>query len=228
MLVREGRLGAGLGARPWPCAGLLCRALAEERSLRDAEVLELGCGVGVCGISAAVLGARRVVLTDCVPDVLDLAAANIGLNASRVLPGTCHVRWFDWTSDSANFGEGLRKVPERCVELGRDEVFPLVIGSDILYVRCVPVALSLCTPAVSRYSDEAPQLVSAVLARRLSPGGRAVLACPVRERSILRAFLDCAAHRGLLVHCSEMASEESVCGEHDGGVSLLVVTKGLD
>jgi predicted RNA methylase len=34
-------------------------------SLRGATVLELGAGMGLCGLLAAQLGAREVVITDC-------------------------------------------------------------------------------------------------------------------------------------------------------------------
>ena len=66
----------------WECALRLCRALeARCGVIRGTAVLELGCGVGVPGLVAARLGARKVVLTDtAAPGALDAAAAAIASN----------------------------------------------------------------------------------------------------------------------------------------------------
>lgn len=78
IVVRECEyVDGGTGWRAWPCALLLACWLAKhahELELDDAAVLELGCGLGLPGLTAAALGARRVVLTDCLPRLLRTVA----------------------------------------------------------------------------------------------------------------------------------------------------------
>lgn len=56
----------GTSSVAWPTAPRLARYLCEHPHLvRDRSVLELGSGLGLVGATAAALGARLVVLTDC-------------------------------------------------------------------------------------------------------------------------------------------------------------------
>src|SRR5881275_1918486 len=59
-------------AELWPSGVVLARAIA-GRSLRGARVLELGCGLGLPSLAAA-LGGGRVVATDWSAEALDLLA----------------------------------------------------------------------------------------------------------------------------------------------------------
>lgn len=96
-------------AELWPSS----RALAAwlwRRDLRGLRVLELGCGVGLAGIAAALRGAR-VVQTDYAAGALALARANALRNGC---PDVSH-RLADW-----------RDFPP----LG---CFDLILGADILY-----------------------------------------------------------------------------------------------
>src|SRR4051794_24635403 len=61
-------------AELWPSGVALARAIA-ARSLRGARVLELGCGLGLPSLAAA-LGGGRVMATDWSPAALDLLADN--------------------------------------------------------------------------------------------------------------------------------------------------------
>jgi len=64
----------------------LAQHLDAMGDLAGHRVLELGCGMGLPGIAAGLLGAE-VLLTDCVPRSLDFAAQNVrrnGLHADRV------------------------------------------------------------------------------------------------------------------------------------------------
>ncbi|OQS05081.1 kinesin, partial [Thraustotheca clavata] len=57
--------GLGTGLSVWPAACVLLKYLEHEYGyLKGKAVLELGCGTGVVGLAAALLGADQVVLTD--------------------------------------------------------------------------------------------------------------------------------------------------------------------
>jgi predicted nicotinamide N-methyase len=92
-------------------------ALAHDvagRSLRGASVLELGCGLGLPSIAAALAGGR-VLATDWSPAAVGAAAGNAHRNGARV--ETAIVSW----------GE-----PEALVERAP---WRYVLGSDVLYER---------------------------------------------------------------------------------------------
>jgi predicted nicotinamide N-methyase len=86
-------------------------ALLAERDLRQATVLDLGCGMGLTGAAAAFAGAS-VILADLEPPALLFAAYNTWPWRDR-----CIARRTDWQTDDL----GLR--------------FPLIVGADILYER---------------------------------------------------------------------------------------------
>ncbi|MHB8764951.1 MAG: class I SAM-dependent methyltransferase [Deferrisomatales bacterium] len=74
--------------------------------------LELGCGLGLAGVAAA-LGGAEVLFTDFDPDALAFARANHALNLGR--PG--QTRLVDWRQPPADLGA------------------PLVLAADVLYER---------------------------------------------------------------------------------------------
>ncbi|CAN0062921.1 unnamed protein product, partial [Sphacelaria rigidula] len=77
-----------VGFQMWPAAVILSRWLcAHPGVLRGRSVLEVGAGLGLCGITAAHL-ASTVTLSDFNPKVLRALEANVALNAG-------------WTSNSA-------------------------------------------------------------------------------------------------------------------------------
>jgi predicted nicotinamide N-methyase len=95
----------------WPSS----RALAEwigGRALRGARVLELGCGLGLPSVAAALAGGR-VVATDWSPDAIDFTERNAAANGARLRTAVA-----DWAD------------AEQFVRLGP---WDLVIGSDLLY-----------------------------------------------------------------------------------------------
>ncbi|CAE7034728.1 unnamed protein product [Symbiodinium sp. CCMP2456] len=62
-LVLHQDASVGIAGVMYDCAALLARRLCEEPSLLGSKVVELGCGTGCAGLTAAALGAK-VVLTD--------------------------------------------------------------------------------------------------------------------------------------------------------------------
>ena len=125
-------------ATTWRAAAGLDRHL-DQRDLNGIVVLELGCGTGHAGIAAALRGAN-VVLTDGVQDPLMLARMS-----SWPIRERCRVR-------QLRFG----------IDRIASSKFPLIIGSDVTYLRSLWPALDTCLRA------------------HLSPGGEVLLSDPCR------------------------------------------------
>ena len=125
-----------LGTELWPAARALVALLEERRPLLAAatQVLELGAGTGACGLAAAALGARRVLLTDK-PLLLPVMRANV---AANVFDG-CVVECAELTWRSA--GDESRSPGDESEEQGSEGTLlqdrlpagaDLVLASDCL------------------------------------------------------------------------------------------------
>lgn len=78
----------------WPSALALCKHVGSSQIAKGSAVLELGCGVGLAGIAAAVTGApRSVLLTDLDPIAVQLA--QLGAERSGVA-AMCSGAVLDW------------------------------------------------------------------------------------------------------------------------------------
>jgi predicted nicotinamide N-methyase len=62
---------------------VLASYLARFVTVTDRHVLEVGCGLGLPGITAATLGAATTTLVDIVPAALEVAAASAAANDVR-------------------------------------------------------------------------------------------------------------------------------------------------
>jgi predicted nicotinamide N-methyase len=100
-------------AELWPSALALARAVA-GRALRGARTLELGCGLGLPSIAAALAGGR-VLATDWSAEAVELTAANAERNGAALNTLVC-----SWTD------------PE---PLLAHAPWDLVLASDVLYER---------------------------------------------------------------------------------------------
>ena len=100
-------------AELWPSALALARAL-EHRSFRGARAVELGCGLAIPSIVAA-LGGARVLATDWSPDAIAFAAENAARNGAAL--ETAVVSW-------SEPGPVVDRAP-----------WSLVLASDVLYER---------------------------------------------------------------------------------------------
>jgi predicted nicotinamide N-methyase len=119
-------------------AGLDC--FLDRYSLQGTRVLELGCGTGHAGLSAALRGAQ-VTLTDGVTDPLLLVQLTSAPVRQQV-----RVR-------RLRFGED---------RLRNEAPFPLILGSDVTYLRHLWPQLQLC------------------VREHLAPGGELLLSDPYR------------------------------------------------
>lgn len=105
-------------AELWPSSVALAGYLHPSQGypLYGQQVLELGCGLGLAGIAAAMAGAH-VTFTDYEDDALAFAHHNASLNFPLGAPGVLRFLNVDW-----------RDLPE----LG---TFDMILGADIVYER---------------------------------------------------------------------------------------------
>ena len=94
----------------WPSAQILANEVAIMR-LAGQRVLELGCGLGVVALGAALAGAE-VLATDYYDDALLFAWLNVEANSGKHIA----TRMIDWTDLPENLGK-----------------FDVVLASDVLY-----------------------------------------------------------------------------------------------
>jgi predicted nicotinamide N-methyase len=98
-------------AELWPSSLALARAIG-TRALHGARTLELGCGLGLPSLAAALAGGR-VLATDWSPDAVAMTARNARRNGIALDTLAC-----SWTA------------PEPLLERGP---WGLVLASDVLY-----------------------------------------------------------------------------------------------
>jgi predicted nicotinamide N-methyase len=100
-------------AELWP-SGVALACEVWERSVNGLRVAELGCGLGLPSLAAALAGAR-VLATDWSPDAIDLLGRNAARNGAELEQLVC-----SWSE------------PRPLVSRGP---FDLVLAADVLYER---------------------------------------------------------------------------------------------
>ena len=117
-------------AELWPSARALARWVG-TRALHGARVLELGCGLGLPSISAALAGGR-VLATDWSAEAVDFTQRNAAANGARLEAAVA--AWDD---------------AEELLDRGP---WDLVIGSDVLYE---PRHIALLLDVLENLTDRA-------------------------------------------------------------------------
>jgi predicted nicotinamide N-methyase len=112
----------------WPSARALAEVVARQ-DVKGRQVLELGCGLALPSLVAA-LGGADVLASDQHPD----AAAFLERNLARNHVTGVRYRSFDWRAEPPPFVAA--------------ESFDLVLASDVLYARDMP---ALVAGAFARY-----------------------------------------------------------------------------
>lgn len=115
----------------WPGAYLLAEAVARQSWSPSPRALEIGCGLGLVGLTALVSGVERVAFTDY--DETPLRFVTQSAAENRIGPDRFTTRPLDW-----------RELP--------DERFPLILGADVLYERgLVPLVTNLVARLLTPY-----------------------------------------------------------------------------
>ncbi|CAE8666159.1 unnamed protein product [Polarella glacialis] len=189
-------------AHVWPSAAALAGLLASTPSLvLGLRVAELGAGLGITGLAAALAGAAEVTLLDREPLALHCAMASAQLNGLRTAAvgapsdsrpgeaGSVRAAKFDWSAPC--FGRAV----------------DVVLATDVLYD-----------------TSSAPQLASTVVALLFSSGGRLLLADPGSERvkGCRAAFIEALQESGASVSVRSLETPNLGEGlESAGSVVLL-------
>ena len=196
----------GTGWRVWPCALLLSCWLAAqvtEMELTHLRVLELGCGLGLPGLTAAVLGAAETVLSDCLPVLLRTVANSIRTNAVRA-----RAALLDWDEEAPGTQTSEQYSTEQAIKMEQLGTLRCTTGSheDLPYSRLDGhdrFELVLASDVV--YSlQHAKQLAQVVADRLVTPAGRFVAMVPVRSEEHTRCFLCGLVSRGLRVQVTRV------------------------
>ena len=111
------------GLKTWPAAEFLLQLFFKENILQENDtVLELGCGIGMIGISLLQCGkVKKVIFTDHSESVLEVVKQNLHKNGIHN-ENSFHVQKLDWEKNET-------EVPDH----------DLVIGSDIVFdQRIIP------------------------------------------------------------------------------------------
>jgi predicted nicotinamide N-methyase len=220
--VRELALGRGVGAKLWRAASMLSDVLfADPAFVRGQSVLELGAGVGLCGLLAAKLGAKTVALTDFEPALLDSLALAARDNRA---PGDAETRVArcDWREERRR-AEAETEAADADADADADddalaaaaarggwlpalpfrETFDRIVGSDLVYERT--------------HAETLPFVLRARLAK---PLGVATLVGAVRDRALLDALVAGAGALGLDVAETKVAENKNDDWYEGGYVQL--------
>lgn len=109
----------------WDASIVLARYLIHQsekdsKFLKDKNVLELGAGLGLCGMTAAVLGAKFVLLTD-LSEAVPLLKHNIDKNNKKFnKESQVEVSTLTWSLEEAE-------------KLVKDKTFDFVLVADCIY-----------------------------------------------------------------------------------------------
>ncbi len=134
-------------AKIWDASFLLAYFLGRQPVALGQRILEIGAGVGVVGIYAALCG-HRVVISDINDEALLFARVNVLLNEAT----QAEVRKIDWNDTALQ------------------DQFDMIVGSEVVYDReCYPLLVSFFNRALSpggmiflakHYEMDAPKFFS--------------------------------------------------------------------
>ena len=158
------------GLTLWKGSEALCDFLGTNAAtVRGKLVVELGAGLGLCGITAHKLGAQKVILTDGDTDTLGNMRKNVASNNTQ-------------NDDSMVCKQLLwgRKVAEFREAFAPDHGFDVVMGGDVAYAQ----------ESLDPLFDTALSLLS------MDSGSVFLVSCVYRNGVTIDAMLECAEKKG--------------------------------
>ena len=202
--------GLGTGLTVWDGSVVLAKFLeARYSTLQGQNVVELGCGPGLAGLTAAALGAD-VTLTD-LDYALDGARAGVARNAAA-LKGRVDVAELDWYSPQVSSAAASARSAD------------IVLAADVVWVEELIAPLARTLGWIARRPDAAgkppPQIFIAhqtrarasdmLFSARLREEG---LICHPLERSLLHPYFQDAAIEILSIE--RLHNVDNVDHDHD-------------
>lgn len=117
----------------WASAIGLSHYLADNQAfVKEKEVLEIGCGLGLPAIVAGKLGAGFMIATDYLPEALDFAK----LNWQQNLPlENVEFTVLDWRNIPKNFAKNVSKTSERVGEEAPQYKADILLAADVAYEK---------------------------------------------------------------------------------------------
>mmetsp|Transcript_27786 Transcript_27786/g.52590 ORF Transcript_27786/g.52590 Transcript_27786/m.52590 type:complete len:314 (-) Transcript_27786:255-1196(-) len=194
--------GSSLSVRVWRGALVLARALIRERDrLQGRTVLELGAGMGLCGLLVSKLGALEVVITDCHYPGLKVLLGNVlAAEAQAGLPprGPGPAQWGGCGAERAGRVLSVRRhlwetdvprSPGRPVRHWSNDPGHL-FGAEGSPPELEPGAAYdvVCAADVLYFHDQVWPLLH-TLSVRCAVGGMVLLTVTLRNPSVFAAFL---------------------------------------
>lgn len=144
----------GTGLTIWDGSVVLAKYLEQcaDVLVKDKRVIELGCGTGLVGIAAGILGAKRVVLTDLQYTHSNINK-NIRANTGNFPKGTkMSVKELDWLN-----------LPERM-----EESYDLILASDVVWLEGLVRPLVETFAVLFRGNGCIPEIIMSYQSRSVS------------------------------------------------------------
>ena len=213
---------AGLAWRVWGSSQIMSRCLdAAPELVRALDVLEIGAGCGLAGLTAARVGAKRVRITDGAPGAIDAIARSVSelppecaattkamfldfRDDDDILAGVFSLEQARASNEARHWVHARSAAHKSMIEsckLPVDDVFDVVLATDVLY------------------SDEHAAPLAASLTRRIRPGGCGYILNVCRHGGILADFTHALLSRGMRLQISaiERFDGEDDVKEYQGG-----------
>ncbi|KAL7541015.1 hypothetical protein ACHAXR_010564 [Thalassiosira sp. AJA248-18] len=221
----QGENETNTGFVMWPSAVMLAHYLSKNPGILrgddtpDGDVMEMGAGCGLTGLTAATLlqnddptNDDKVVLTDYNPAVIENLRRNILLNEYDVAHEAIGLDWFDNDGTSDDSGESVEREDNTWVDTEgiSHAQFRLILGADLI----------VCS------ND--PELVAGTIDTALLEGGTALIMGPSADaRFGIAGFPGACRSLGMTVKVDENILETNEnAREEDGSQQQLM--DGLD
>ena len=243
IIIKEGALADGVGAKLWRVARIMCERMVcdREEMIRGKTVLEVGAGVGACGFLASKLGASSVVISDYVDKLLLNLREALGLNMPDEegdedgwTRGCTSVRFIDW-EDSVDRGDGSVVAGDgsggsvtsvksggdggNCVTGSVPPPAALDGDSSRSLAPVVEAGAKFQTIIGTDVLYEWPMVnsLSSCIKERLAPNGTAYICNAVRDQEMFDALIECIRSKDLAVEIDALdvvtTNDEGWCQE---------------